>query len=343
MIKIGWKAGPEQYAPSDLLEHAIAAERAGFDFLESSDHFHPWDEGGQASFVWTWLGAVASRTSRIKIGTGLTCPILRYHPAIIAQAVATVGALAHGRTFLCVGTGEALNEYPVTGLWPDYKERQERLREAIDLIRALWTGMKISHSGIYYCTREAKLYTLSPEPIPIYVSSLVPDTAGFAGRYGDGLITVGGKKSRVYQQLLENFEVGARDADKDPSTMSRMIEVLAAYTDDEAGATACVRKYWAGSFIPALYNEKVYTPRMSAENGEVVGNDTIKQAMCLSDDPDDHIKFLMQYAELGFDQVVVHSAGPDQLAFIKAYERDVIPHLREEGKNTADRTPQSLM
>jgi coenzyme F420-dependent glucose-6-phosphate dehydrogenase len=332
MIKIGWKAGVEQYPPSDLLEHAIAAERAGFDFLEASDHFHPWDEGGQASFVWAWLGSVASRTSHIHIGTGLTCPILRYHPAIIAQAAATVGALAGGRTFLCVGTGEALNEYPVTGLWPDYTERQERLEEAVTLIRALWTGKSISHSGMYYRTREAKLYTLSPEPIPVYVSSLVPNTAGFAGRYGDGLITIGGKKPRVYQQLLANFEIGARDAGKDPSTMSRMIEVNVAYTDDEAAAIACVRKYWAGAFVPALFNERIFTPRVSAENGEVVGNDTIKQGMCLSDDPNDHITFLEQYVDLGFDQLSIHSAGPDQLAFIEAYGRDVIPHLREEVK-----------
>jgi coenzyme F420-dependent glucose-6-phosphate dehydrogenase len=332
MIKIGWKAGSEQYPPSDLLEYAIAAERAGFDLLEASDHFHPWDERGQASFVWTWLGAVAGRTHRIHIGTGLTCPILRYHPAIIAQAAATVSALAGGRTFLCVGTGEALNEYPATALWPDYGERQERLGEAVDLIRALWTGKRISHSGVYYRTREAKLYTLSPAPIPIYVSSLVPDSAGFAGRYGDGLITIGGKKPHVYRQLLANFDAGAQDAGKDPSTMPRMIEVLVAYTEDETGAIACVRKYWAGCFIPALFNERIYTPRMAAENGEAVGNDTIKRRMCLSGDPDDHIKFLAQYVDLGFDQLVVHSAGPDQHAFIESYGREVIPHLREEGK-----------
>ena len=162
------------------------------------------------------------------------------------------------------------------------------------------------------------------------MSSLVPDSAGFAGRYGDGLITIGGKRPQVYKQLLANFDAGAQDAGKDPSTMSRMIEVLAAYTDDETGAIACVRKYWAGCFVPALFNEKIYTPRMSAENGEVVGNDTIKRGMCLSSDPDDHIKFLAQYVDLGFDQLVVHSAGPDQRAFIEAYGRDVIPHLREE-------------
>jgi len=161
----------------------------------------------------------------------------------------------------------------------------------------------------------------------------VPDTAGFAGRYGDGLITIGGKKSRVYQQLLANFEMGARDAGKDPSTMSRMIEVLVAYTDDEASAIACVRKYWAGTFIPALFNERIFIPQVSAENGEAVGNDTIKRGMCLSCDPDDHIKFLSHFVDLGFDQLAIHSAGPDQLAFIEGYGRDVIPHLREEGEN----------
>jgi coenzyme F420-dependent glucose-6-phosphate dehydrogenase len=140
MLRLGWKAGPEQYPPDELLEYAVAAEAAGFEMLDASDHFHPWAEAGQASFVWTWLGAVAARTSRIVLGPGVTCPILRYHPAIIGQAAATLACLAPGRAYLGVGTGEALNEYAATGWWPTYDERQERLAEAIELMRALWTG-----------------------------------------------------------------------------------------------------------------------------------------------------------------------------------------------------------
>jgi coenzyme F420-dependent glucose-6-phosphate dehydrogenase len=146
-VKFGWKAGTEQYGPQDLLQYAVGAEQAGFDSIEASDHFHPWAEKGQACFVWTWLGAVAARTKRIRLGTGVTCPIFRCHPAIIAQAAATLDCLAPGRTFLGVGTGEALNEYPVTVEWPEYKIRRERLAEAIELMRKLWSGEKVGRPG----------------------------------------------------------------------------------------------------------------------------------------------------------------------------------------------------
>jgi alkanesulfonate monooxygenase SsuD/methylene tetrahydromethanopterin reductase-like flavin-dependent oxidoreductase (luciferase family) len=146
-LQIGWKAGPEQYPPQELLEYAVAAEVASFASIDASDHFHPWSEDGQASFIWAWLGAAAARTSKIELGTGLTCPILRYHPAVIAQAAATMGALAPGRFFLSVGAGEALNEYAATAQWPGFSERQERLGEAIGLIRALWKGEPVTWDG----------------------------------------------------------------------------------------------------------------------------------------------------------------------------------------------------
>jgi coenzyme F420-dependent glucose-6-phosphate dehydrogenase len=154
MLKLGWKAGPEQYPPKELLEYAIAAENAGFDSIDVSDHFHPWSESGQACFSWMWLGAAAVQTSKIVLGTGITCPILRYHPAIIAQASATLGVLAPGRAYLSVGTGEALNEYAATGEWPGYEERQVMLMEAINLIRSLWTGQETTFDG--YITEPAK-------------------------------------------------------------------------------------------------------------------------------------------------------------------------------------------
>ncbi len=329
-IKVGWKAGPEQYPPTDLLEYAITAERVGFDLVEASDHFHPWSEAGQASFVWTWLGAVASRTTTIHIGTGVTCPILRYHPSIIAQASATVGALAPGRTYLGVGTGEALNEYAATGMWPDYDEREERLGEAIDLIRFLWTGDQVTFTGDYYETREAKLYTVSPHQIPLYISSMVPESSYFAGCYGDGLITTGGKQPDEYKQLIKNFEEGARESDKDPETMPLMIELSGAYTEDTEGAIRCTLQYWAGAQVPAMFDQKIYTPAMSAKNGQVVGADFLKSKMCISGDPEEHIKWLKKYVDLGFTQLIFHSAGPDQKDMIERYGRDVLPHIREE-------------
>jgi coenzyme F420-dependent glucose-6-phosphate dehydrogenase len=329
MPRLGWKAGTEQYAPAELLDYAVAAEKAGFDIVSASDHFHPWAEIGQACFVWSWLGAAAAKASRITLGTGVTCPILRYHPAVVAQAAATMACLAPKRFYLGVGTGEALNEYSATGEWPGYDERRDQLEEAIELMRELWTGEKTTHEGMYYETKQAKLYTLPQEPVPIYISSMVPNSAHFAGLCGDGLITVGGEEPDTYRELLKNFEAGAKEAGKDPSKMPKMIEIGVAYTDDEEKAIEERKKYWAGTFVPALFTEKIYTPEMSEQNGNVVGSDIVKKAACISGDPAEHVEYAKQYVELGFDQLIFHSAGPDQRAFIEGYGRDVLPKLRK--------------
>jgi coenzyme F420-dependent glucose-6-phosphate dehydrogenase len=327
-VKFGWKAGTEQYGPGELLEYAVAAEQAGFDSVEASDHFHPWAEKGQACFVWTWLGAAAARTHRVQLGTGVTCPIFRYHPAIVAQAAATLACLAPGRTFLGVGTGEALNEYSATAEWPGYKIRRERLAEAIELIRKLWSGEKVTHRGTYYQTRQAKLYTRPEERIPIYISALVPNSARFAGRYGDALITVGGEDAESYKRLFENFADGALEAGNKATEMPRMVELAVAYTGDAESAIRCRKEYWAGTFIPALFTERIYTPAMSEQNGSVVGSDTIRESVCISADPEEHVRFAQRYIDFGFDHLVFHSAGPDQRAFLEAYGKEVLPRLR---------------
>ena len=221
---------------------------------------------------------MAARTSRIALGTGVTCPILRYHPAIIAQAAATVACLASNRRcFLGVGTGEALNEYSAIAQWPAYKKRQAQTAEAIELIRALWIGDKITHRGIYYQTRQAKLYTRPRDPIPLYISTMVPNSARFAGEYGDGLITVGGEESETYREILQNFETGAREAGKDPSRMPRMIELGVAYTDDEEKAIEYRKNYWAGTFVPALFTERIYTPKMPKKTVRPLGQMSSKK------------------------------------------------------------------
>ncbi len=329
MLTLGWKASPEQWSPEDLLDFAAEADRAGFDSIDVSDHFHPWSEEGAAPFTWTWLGAVAVQTDRIEIGTGLTCPILRYHPAVIAQAAATVDAMSEGRFYLGVGTGEALNEYAATGMWPEYDERQERLAEAIDLIRALWTGAPVTFKGKYYHTDKAKLYTLPSHEIPLYISTLVPDSANFAGRYGDGLITTGGEKPELYHQMFQNFEAGARQENKRPERMPRLIELNVAFTDDTQAAIEEQKKYWAGTFVPALFDNKIYTPALSAKNGQSVGADTIQRKVCISADPQKHVEFVQPYIDLGFTHIYFHSAQEDQGAFLEDYGREVLPRIRE--------------
>lgn len=332
MLKLGYKIAPEQFPPSEMLEQVITAEKAGFESIAASDHFHPWSEDGQSCFIWSWLGAAAARTKSIELGTGLTCPILRYNPAIIAQAAATVSSLAGGRTYLAVGTGEALNEYPVTLEWPEYEERQIRMIEAIGLIRDLWTGEKISFDGCYYRTKEAKLYTLPKNDIPIYVSSLVPESAYVAGYYGDGLLTVGGKPdTQVYEQILSEFEKGAKDSGKSPENLPKAVELFVGYGTDPEASIKNVMKYWAGAFIPALFLNKIYTPEMSAQNGQVVGPDIIRKHTCFSEDPVDHIKFAKKYIDLGFTHLYFHSAASDQVAFLEAYGKDVLPAIKEIG------------
>jgi coenzyme F420-dependent glucose-6-phosphate dehydrogenase len=341
MLQLGWKAGTEQYAPGELLEYAVLAEQAGFDSISASDHFHPWSEIGQACFVWTWLGAAAAKTRKINLGTGVTCPILRYHPAIVAQAAATLASLAPGRSFLGIGTGEALNEYSATTQWPAYKYRQAQTAEAIELIRALWSGEKITHKGVHYQTRQAKLYTLPKESIPLYVSTMVPNSAWFAGKYGDGLITVGGEEQETYREIFANFEAEAQKTGRDPNRMPRMIELGVAYTDDEEKAIEYRKKYWAGTFVPALFTERIYTPKMSEENGKVIGSDVIKEAVCISADPRDHIELARRYIDMGFDHLIFHSAGPDQRAFLEGYGRDVLPRLREATRHKPAKASKS--
>jgi len=328
MVQIGWKAGPEQYPPVELMEYAVAADKAGFNWIDVSDHFNPWSEEGQACFSWTWLGAVATQTQQITLSTGVTCPFLRYHPAVIAQAAATVSHFAPGRTGLGLGTGEALNEFAVTGEWPSYAERRDRLAESIDLIRELWSGKEVSFKGKYFTTQKARLYTPPTSKIPIIVSALVPHSAEFAGQYGDGLWTVGGKTPDLYAGIIKNFENGARQAGKDPSHMPRLIELNVAYTENIDAAIEEQLKYWGGTYVPALFEQNIYTPAMSAENGEVIGADIVKKTGCFSPDPAEHIKFAQQYIDMGFDCLIFHTAGPDQKAFIEKYAQDVLPKLR---------------
>lgn len=328
MVMLGWKAGPEQYPPLELLDYAVAAEQAGFETLDASDHFHPWSDEGQASFVWTLLGAIAARTTTLRLGTGVTCPILRYHPSVIAQAAATLGVMAPGRAYLALGTGEALNEYAATGMWPEYEERRDRLFEAIEIIRALWTGERVTYSGAYYETKKARLYTRPEQPLPLYVSALVPESASFAGTHADGLWTVGGEQPEVYKQMIARFEEAAREAGKDPGRMHRAIELNVAYTDDEEGAIHDQMTYWAGALIPAMYNQRIYTPADSAKNGAIAGKDTIRQKVMISARAEDHIAFARQYIDLGFDELYFHCPGPDQRAFLEGYGRDVLPKLR---------------
>jgi coenzyme F420-dependent glucose-6-phosphate dehydrogenase len=323
-LTLGWKAGPEQFGPRELIDYALAAEQAGFDLIDMSDHFHPWDPSGACPFTWTVLGAVAARTNRIKLGPGVTCPILRYHPSVIAQASATLEVMAPGRSYLAVGTGEALNEYSAMGEWPSYRKRQDMLGEAIDLIRMLWTGEEVTYDGYFFSTRKARLYTPPETAPPLFVSTMTPDSAGFAGEKGDGLITVGGQTPEVYKGIMNGFDEASARASR-----GRIVEVQVAFTDDTNAATSAMKQYWAGATIPALFNRKIYTPQESAMNGAVVGQDVLQSKMCISKDPEQHVAFAQRYVDMGFDHLVFHCPMPDQQQFVELYGREVLPLLRD--------------
>ena len=337
MIMLGWNAASEQYDPLDMLDQAVAAEKVGFELISASDHFHPWDPSGQSCNIWTWLGAAAARLNSIEIGTGVTCPILRYNPAILAQSAATVDRMNKGNFYLGVGTGEAMNEYPTTGLWPGYDKRQNMVQEAIELMRLLWSGEEVTFKGDYYMTKKARLYTMPKRHIPIYISSLVPNSAFFAGYYGDGLISVA-NTPEVMKAIIANFEDGARKAGKDPEKMPKQVEIWVAYTDDVDATLKMFKQYWAGTMIFATHLQNIYTPEMVATNGAIVGNNVIKNRQCISSDPDVHAKFAQRFIDAGFNRLYFHSAGPDQYEFIEGYARDVLPIIRERNKPMAAAT-----
>ena len=337
MVMLGWNAASEQYDPLDMLDQAVAAEKAGFESISASDHFHPWDPSGHSCNIWTWLGAAAARLNGIEIGTGVTCPILRYNPAILAQSAATVDRMNKGDFYLGVGTGEAMNEYPMTGLWPGYDKRQDMMREAVELMRLLWSGDEVTFNGKYYGTRKARLYTMPRRRIPIYVSSLVPNSAFFAGYYGDGLISVA-NTPEVMKAIIANFEAGARKAGKDPEKMPKQVEIMVAYTDDVDAAVKIFKQYWAGTTIIATHLQNIYTPEMVAANGAVVGDDVIRNRQCISRNPEVHAKSAQRFIDAGFNRLYFHSAGPDQYEFIEGYGRDVLPIIRERNRPRAAAT-----
>src|SRR5829696_5777940 len=221
--RVGYVVSHEQFPPTQLIENVVLAEQAGYDQFWNSDHFHPWmDNQGHCSHAWVFLGAAGQRTSRLPFGTGVTCPTYRYRPAEVAQAFATLGVMYPGRVFLGVGSGESLNEVPAGGGWGPWRERTDRMIEAVDLIRKLWKGDWVTHEGQYYQVRGAKLYDVPSQPIPIYIAGSGPKTVRLVGEHGDGWVTVG--SAALDDTVRGAFREGAQAAGKDPDAMPIMVE-----------------------------------------------------------------------------------------------------------------------
>ncbi len=331
MLKIGYKASAEQFAPRDLLEFSVAAEEAGFDSIMVSDHFQPWRHNdGHAPYSFSWLGALGERTSRAIIGTSVVTPTFRYHPSIVAQAMGTLGCLCPGRVMLGVGTGESLNEVPSTAVeWPGFKERFARLKESMLLMKRLWSEDRVTFEGTYYRTKSATIYDKPDEPIPLYVAASGPTAARLAGRISDGFICTSGKAPELYREtLLPSVEEGAGKAGRDMSELELMIEMKVSFDTDLDRAMQDT-KYWGALALSPEEKMGIEDPMEMEKRADALPVERAASRWIVSTDVDEHIEKIAPYVELGFKHLVFHAPGPDQHRFIKLYSEKVMPELRK--------------
>jgi coenzyme F420-dependent glucose-6-phosphate dehydrogenase len=328
-MRYGYKASAEQFGPRPLLNYSAQAEALGLDTVAISDHFQPWrHHGGHSPAALPWLGAAGERLPSARLGTSVLTPTLRYQPAVIAQAFATLGSLFEGRVFLGVGTGEAMNETPVTGnVWPGAKERRRRLAEAIVLIRTLWTEERVDFEGEYYKVSRATIYDRPEQPVPIYVAASGPLAAAMAGRLGDGFICTSGKRAELYEELLDKVREGAEKAGKDFEAIAKMIEIKVSYDPDpEHAENAC--HWWAALALSPEQKAGVEDP-IEMERLADANQKGASSRFIVSADPDEVVARIAPYVDLGFTELVFHFPGDDQTRALEQFTRDVLPRLRE--------------
>ncbi|WP_028850989.1 glucose-6-phosphate dehydrogenase (coenzyme-F420) [Thermocrispum municipale] len=330
-IKVGYKASAEQFAPRELVEYAVQAEELGLDTVMISDHFLPWrHNGGHAPFALAWLAAVAERTSRISVGTSVLTPTFRYNPAVIAQAFATLSLLSEGRVILGVGTGEALNEIAVSGReWPEFKERFARLREAVRLMRELWTKDDVTFDGDYYQLVDAKIYDRPEQPVPVYIAAGGPVVAKYAGRAGDGFICTSGKGMELYtDKLLPAVQEGAAAAERDAAGIDRMIEIKMSYDRDPEQALENTR-FWAPLSLTPEQKHSVSSSEEMERLADELPIEQIARRWIVASNPDEAMAQLKPYLDAGFTHLVFHGPGHDQQRFLTQLTEDVVPLLRQ--------------
>lgn len=318
MVQLGYKLSSEEFEPQALVRQAARAEAVGFQFALISDHFHPWiDKQGHSPFVWSVLGGIAQATERLVVGTGVTCPTMRMHPAIVAHASATAAVMLPGRFFLGLGSGENLNEHILGQRWPAVNVRQEMLEEAIGVIRLLWEGGYQDHRGRYFTVENARLYTRPAEPPPIMLAAAGPRAGELAGRLGDGLIAASPDPG-----VVRAFEhAGGRGK-------PRYVEVTVCWAKDEAQARRMAREQWPIAGLPGPMSVELPLPMHFEKAGTLVDEATIAEAVVCGPDAERHIKAIRRHIDTGYDHVCVHQVGPDQEAFFRFYEREVLPQLR---------------
>ncbi|MFI6316192.1 LLM class F420-dependent oxidoreductase [Nonomuraea sp. NPDC050556] len=317
MTTFGYFLSSEEHSPEELVRQAKLAEQAGFESLWISDHYHPWlDEQGQSSFVWSVIGALSQVVS-LPITTAVTCPLVRIHPAVIAQAAATSAVLAGGRFRLGVGTGEALNEHIVDSRWPPAAERLDMLEEAVALMRRLWAGELVTHRGEHYTVDTARLYTLPDQPPPVYMSGFGEKSVELAGRIADGYICTGPSA-----ELVERF----RKAGGAGKPVQGGLKVC--HAPDQEQGQATVHRLWPTQGIVGEASQLLPLPRHFEELAQMVTPQEAAKGSPCGPDPDEHLQAIKAYVDAGFDEIHISQIGPDQDAFFEFYATKVLPELR---------------
>jgi coenzyme F420-dependent glucose-6-phosphate dehydrogenase len=314
-MRLGYTLSSEEFDAPSLVAQAERAEKAGFAFASISDHFHPWvEEQGESPFVWGTLGAISQRTERIELMTGVTCPTTRIQPAIVAQAAATAASLLAGRFSLGVGTGENLNEHILGGRWPGVVERQDRLAEAIEVIRGLWEGKLMSHRGEHFTVENARLYSLPEEPPALLVAVAGESSVELAAHRGDGLIGTAPIPESVEQFRSEGGE---------GKPVYGQLHVC--WAEEEDAAKRLALKQWPNGAISGSYFLELPLPAHFEEAAETLDEEDIAESVVCGPDPERHRAAIEEYVDAGYDHVYVHQIGPDQESFFEFYEREVLP------------------
>jgi coenzyme F420-dependent glucose-6-phosphate dehydrogenase len=317
MAEFGYKLSSEEHGPQTLVENAAKAESAGFSYGLISDHFHPWiDKQGHSPFVWSVLGAIARETSHLRIGTGVTCPTIRIHPAVIAHAAATTAALMPSRFFLGVGSGENLNEHILGDAWPAASVRLEMLEEAVDVIRLLWKGGQQSHHGQHYTVENARIYSLPEAPPPIYVAASGPQATKIAARIADGLIGVAPDK-----EIIEQFDTAGGKG------KPKYAETNVCYHKEEAKARQIATEWWPNAAMGGQLGQDLALPSHYEAVAKLVSEDDVCGSVACGPDPDKHIAAINKFLEAGYDHVTIHQIGPDQDSFLTFYKQEILPRL----------------
>ena len=319
MVEFGYALSSEEHTPADLVRNARLAEETGFTFALISDHYHPWvDAQGHSAFVWSVIGAISQATERLRLGTGVTCPTIRIHPAIIAQAAATSAALMPGRFFLGVGTGENLNEHILGEKWPAPDERLEMLEEAIEVIRQLWQGGYQTFRGDYFNVEQARIYTLPPELPPIAVAAAKPLAADVAVHSGDALITTSPQK-----ELIDGY----REAGGDGPVYG---QVTVCWAETEHAGVETAHRIWPNAGIKGDLSQELPLPLHFEQASQLVTPEEIGESIPCGPDPDRYLDQIRQYADAGIDHIYFHQIGPDQEGFFRFFREQLAPRLERE-------------